>query len=269
MYGVSTRRAQEVLTEMRGTEVSAMTVSRVAAELDEKLAEFRNRRLDGQAYPYLFIDARYEKIRMEGRVVSQAVLIVVGIDTAGKREILDWRIGDSESEATWGEIFRGLKDRGLAGVLLAVSDARKGLRAALRRHFQGVAWQRCRVHYMREMGRKVSYKALAELMRDLAAVFLPGERQECLRRGEEMAAKWEPRYPRVANMLREGLEDCLTVLAFPEAHRRRLTTTNMIERLMQARPDRKSSTAAAWWECFRTGLPRPAGGRDLAGAGAA
>jgi transposase-like protein len=231
--GVSTRKVQDVLETMCGGEVSAATVSRVAAELDEKLADFRTRRLDTTAYPYLMIDARYEKVRVDGRVVSQAVLVAVGFTAEGRREILDWRLGDSESEETWGPMFRDLKDRGLSGLVLVTSDAHGGIRKALARHFQGVAWQRCRVHFKRELARKVSYKRLKELMSDAAAVFEPADRSECLRRGEEMAAKWEGRYPAVARLLREGLEDCLTVLSFPEEHRRRLNSTNMLENLMK------------------------------------
>jgi transposase-like protein len=231
--GVSTRNVQAVLDAMCGGEISSATVSRVAQELDEKLLTFRERRLDVTEYPYLHIDARYEKVRVDGRVVSQAVLVAVGFTSQGKREVLDWRVGDSESEATWGELFRGLKDRGLKGLRLVTSDAHSGLVSAVRRHFQGVAWQRCRVHYKRELGRKVSYKAVKELMADLAVVFAPAERTECLRRGEEMAGKWEGRYPAVARMLRTGLEDCLTVLDFPAQHRRRLQSTNMMENLMK------------------------------------
>lgn len=231
--GVSSRNVQNVLEAMCGGEISSATVSRVAQELDEKLATLRHRRLDATEYPYLHIDARYEKVRVDGRVVSQAVLVAVGFTSQGRRETLDWRVGDSESEATWGDLFRDLKDRGLKGLQLLTSDAHRGIVAAARRHFQGVAWQRCRVHFKRELGRKVSYKVMKELMADLVIVFEPEERVECLRRGEELAAKWEARYPTVAKMLREGLEDCLTVLDFPEHHRQRLRSTNMMENLMK------------------------------------
>ncbi len=231
--GVSTRKVQEVLEAMCQGEVSAMTVSRVAQELDEKLSEFRGRSLGLREYPYLQIDARYEKVRVAGRVVSQAVLVVVGFDSLGRREVLDWRVGDSESEGNWGQVFSSLKERGLRGVKLVVSDAHGGIRAALRRHFQGAAWQRCRVHFKRELGRKVSYKVLGALMTELAGVFAAEEKAECLRRGEEMAGRWAGRYPAVAGMLREGLEDCLTVLSFPEHHRKRLGSTNLLENLMR------------------------------------
>jgi len=231
--GVSTRNVREVLDVMCNGDISSATVSRVAQELDEKLLTFRQRRLDVTEYPYMHIDARYEKIRVDGRVVSQAVLVSVGFTSEGRREVLDWRVGDSESEETWGEMFRQLKDRGLKGLRLVTSDAHKGIVAAMSRHFQGVAWQRCRVHFKRELGKKVSNKVLKELMAELVVVFAPEERVECLRRGEEMSAKWESRYPAVAKMLREGLEDCLAVLDFPEHHRRRLQSTNMLENMMK------------------------------------
>lgn len=231
--GVSTRNVREVLQGMCDGEISAMTVSRVAAELDEKLGEFRSRRLDQTSWPYLMIDARYEKVRVEGKVISQAVLVVVGFTIQGRREVLDWRVGDSESEGHWGQVFQSLKDRGLQGVKLVVSDAHRGIRAALTRHFQGSAWQRCRVHFKREMGRKVSYKVLKELMADLAAVYEPWERGECLRRGQEMAAKWQGRCRAVSAMLEEGLEDTLSVLGEPEHRRRKLASTNLLENMMK------------------------------------
>jgi transposase-like protein len=232
--GVSTRNVREVLGAMCEGEVSAMTVSRVAAGLDEKLASFRSRRLDHAAWPYLMLDARYEKVRVDGKVVGQAVLVVVGFTCEGRREVLDWRVADAESEQSWGECFRSLKDRGLSGVTLVVSDAHRGIRSAVARHFQGSAWQRCRVHLKRELGNRVPWKLRAELMRDLAAVFAPWERAECLRRGEEVAGKWERlRCPKAAAALREGLEDCLAVLSFPDHHRRRLASTNLLENIMK------------------------------------
>jgi transposase-like protein len=230
--GVSTRNVQAVLKEMCGTELSAMTVSRVAAEVDELLQSFRCRRLDHTQWQYLMVDARYEKVRVDGRVISQAVLVTVGFSVEGRRELLDWRVGDSESEQHWGELFASLKDRGVKDVKLIVSDAHRGIRAAGDRHFQGAAWQRCRVHYKREMGRKVSYKKLKKVNADLA-VFAPGQRKECLARGEEMACRWEKSDPKVAAMLRESLEDCLSVLSMPEHHRKRLASTNLLENIMK------------------------------------
>ena len=230
--GVSTRKVQAVLAKMCGFELSAMTVSRIASEVDAKLDAMRGRRLTSE-YPYLMIDARYEKVRAGGTVSSEAVLVVVGFNEQGQREILDWRNGDSESLETWGSMFRGLKQRGLEGVKLVISDAHGGIRAAIAKHFQGVKWQRCRVHFKREIGRKVANKQYREVQRDLAAVFGGEDRQACMRLRDEMAVKWEKDKPKVAAMLRDGLEDCLTVLGFPASHSKRLTSTNMVERLMK------------------------------------
>ena len=205
----------------------------MAAELDEKLSAFRLRRLDQTAWAYLMLDARYEKVRVDGKVVSQAVLVTVGFTVEGKREVLDWRVADSESEQSWGEVFRSLKDRGLGCVKLVVSDAHSGIRSAISRHLQGVTWQRCRVHFKREMGRRVSYKKLKELNADLAAVFASEDKTECLLRAQAMANKWEKIAPAVARMLREGVEDCLAVLSLPEHHRRKFRSTNLLENIMK------------------------------------
>lgn len=231
--GVSTRNVREVLEAMCDGDVSATTVSQVARELDEKLARFRTRRLDEHEYPYLKVDARYEKVRVDGRVVSQAVLVTIGYTEGGRREVLDWRLGDSESERTWSEVFVDLKSRGLKGVRLLVSDAHQGIVSAARRHLQGVAWQRCRVHFMRELARKVSYRQAKGLMAEARAVFAGATREECLLRGEEMALRWEARNDGVSKLLRSGPEDCLAVLGFPEDHRRRLASTNELENLMR------------------------------------
>ena len=232
--GVSTRNVRSVLETMcEGVELSAMTVSRVAAEIDEKLAVFRSRSLQEHVYPYLQVDARYEKVRVDGRVVSQAVLVVMGYTEEGRREILDWRLADSESESSWSELFRDLKDRGLSGVKLLVSDAHKGITSAARRHLQGASWQRCQVHFKRELLKKVSYKKSGEVMKDVQSVFKGEDLAECLRRGEEMAVKWERSAPSVSKLLREGLGDCLTVLSLPAEHRLRFTSTNMLESLMK------------------------------------
>lgn len=229
--GVSTRDVQEVLETMCGGQVSAMTVSRAAAELDEKLKTFRTRSLKEMVYPYLQIDARYEHVRIDGKVVSQAVLVVFGINALGRREILDWRVADSESETTWGDLFRDLKSRGLHGVLLVTSDAHSGIRAALRRHFQGTCWQRCQVHFKRELSRKVGTKSFKAIQDDIRTVFQGQTVEDCLRCRDEMAGRWSKRYPAVAQML-GGAEDCLTVLSFPPEHRKRLASTNHAENLM-------------------------------------
>lgn len=230
--GVSTRKVGAVLETLAGFELSAATVSRAAQELDEQLERHRTRPLE-QAYPYVLVDARYEKVRRGGRVVSTALLVVAGVGADGRREILSWRVGDSESEETWGEVFRDLKRRGLSGVELVVSDAHGGIRAALAKHFQGVSWQRCRVHLMRELLNKVSYKDHKALAEDLQAVFRLSDKAQCRRAAQEVAERWEKKAPQMTAALEAGLEDCLSVLDLPATHRRRLHSTNLLERLMR------------------------------------
>lgn len=231
--GVSTRKVAEVLEAMAGFELSATTVSRVAQQLDEQIAVFKARRLDEQAYPYLVVDARYEKVRRQGKVSSTALLVVAGIGADGRRRILSWSVGDSESEETWGELFRDLKRRGLKGVELLVSDAHAGIRAAAAKHLQGVSWQRCRVHYMRELLNKVSYKDCKALAQDLQALFAPADKALCRQTAEEVVARWQKKAPKMVAALEAGLEDCLSVLDLPDTHRRRLHSTNLLERLMK------------------------------------
>jgi putative transposase len=230
--GVSTRRVAAVLEEMAGFEVSAATVSRTMAELDEQLEAFRTRQLERE-YPFVFIDARYEKVRVGGRVRSQAVLIAAGINDEGRREILSYALGDSESEATWSDLLISLKKRGLKGVCWVISDAHGGIRAALGRHFQGVRWQRCRVHLMRELLARAASRDYRELSRDLRAIFHSEQREQCLRVAGEVADKWETRAPKMSRVLREGIEDTLAVWDLPAELRRRLHSTNMLERQMR------------------------------------
>ena len=167
--GVSTRKVKRVLNKMGGFELSASTVSCVASELDEKLAEFRERRLDDHTWPYLMVDATYVKVRKQGRVVDQAVLVVTGVNDDGRREILTWRLADVESEDTWSEVFRELKQRGVTGVQWLISDGHEGIRAALRTQFTGVAWQRCWTHFMRNAMAKVGHRHKDAFAKELIA----------------------------------------------------------------------------------------------------
>ena len=231
--GVSTRAVSQVLEEMGGFEVSAATVSRTMAELDEQIAAFFSRPLGAKDYLYLVVDARYEKVRRNGRVVSQAVLIAAGITREGRRELLSLTMGDSESFDTWSQVFSGLKSRGLKGVELVVSDAHKGIIAAMDKHLQGVAWQRCKVHLMRELRKKVSYRDEKELGADLRSIYASGERAQCLATAEQVSAKWEKKAPKMSQALREGVESTLTVLDLPPTLARRLNSTNMLERAMK------------------------------------
>lgn len=233
VQGVSTRKVSAVLEQMGGAEMSAATVSRCAAELDEQVQAFRTRRLDDKLWPCLAVDARYEKVRVRGRVVSRAVLVIAGVTSQGQREILGLWCGDSESELTWGEAFADLKARGLSGVHVVVSDAHKGIQAAVARHFQGSLWQRCKVHWMREAVKKVSWRDEKQLIGDLRQIFGHGDREHCLRVAGEVAASWRERNGKLADWIEETAEQCLSVWDLPHVLRRRLNSTNMLERLMR------------------------------------
>jgi putative transposase len=143
LEGVSTRKVKEVTEELCGTSFSKSLISSLAGSLDSELRAWRSRRLEAEAYPYVFVDARYEKVRLDGRVVGQGVLIASGVRDDGMREVLAVEVADTESEATYHDLFRSLKARGLSGVELVISDEHEGLKAAIARHFQGAAHQRC------------------------------------------------------------------------------------------------------------------------------
>jgi putative transposase len=145
--GDSIRKVKEVTEELCGTSFSKSLISSLAGSLDSELRSWRSRRLEADAYPYVFVDARYEKVRLDGRVVGQGVLVVLGVRDDGMREILAVEVAHTESEATYHDLFRSLKARGLSGVALVISDEHEGLKAAIARHFQGTAQQRCQVHY--------------------------------------------------------------------------------------------------------------------------
>jgi putative transposase len=231
--GVSTRKVKKVLEKMCGFELSASTVSCVAQELDEKLTEFRQRRLDAHTWPYLMVDATYLKVRKHGRVVDQAVLVVAGVNDDGCREILTWRLADVESEDTWTEVFRELKQRGVGGVQWLISDGHAGIRAAVRTQFAGAAWQRCWVHFMRNALGKVGHKHKDTLAKELKAARKFDDVKICLMEAERVAERWEQQYPRAAKQIREQFEETLAVHELPPEHRRRVYTTNIMERLMK------------------------------------
>jgi putative transposase len=232
--GVSTRKVKDITEELCGTSFSKSLVSSLAGQLDAELDGWRKRPLESKAHPYLFVDARYEKVRIDGRVVSQGVLIVSAVREDGMREILGVEVADTESEATYQELFRSLKRRGLSGVELVVSDDHEGLKAAVSRHFQGAAHQRCQVHYSRNLLGMVGASKRKELGADLRAIFAAPNREQALRIASSVAERWRSKgNEKVACHIEEHIEECLTCLAFPEGHRRRIRTTNSLERLNQ------------------------------------
>lgn len=231
--GVSTRKVKNVLREMGGFELSAATVSCVAQELDEKLTEFRARRLDQHEWPYVMVDACYVKVRKNGRVVSQAILVASGVNNAGRREILTWRPADVESEDTWTELLRELRHRGVSGVRYIISDGHQGIRAAVAKQYIGASWQRCWTHFMRNALAKVGHKYKDALAKELSGARKFDDVKICMDEAERVAERWEKQYPRVAKQIREQFEETLSVHSLPPAHRRRVYTTNIMERLMR------------------------------------
>jgi putative transposase len=233
--GVSTRKVKDITEELCGTFFSKSLVSSLAGSLDAELTAWRNRPLDAQGYPYLLVDARYEKVRVGSRVVSQGVLVVSAVrDPDGFREILAVEVADTESEASYQDLFRSLKARGLKGVELVISDDHEGLKAAVERHFQGASWQRCQVHYARNLLGMVGAKRRKELAADLRGIFAAPDRRSALELASSVAQKWRAKgHEKVACHLEERIEECLACLAFPESHRRRIRTTNGLERFNQ------------------------------------
>jgi putative transposase len=233
--GVSTRKVKEITEELCGTSFSKSLVSSLASSLDAELEGWRNRGLEAEAYPYVFVDARYEKVRMEHRIVSQGVLIVSAVrEPDGLREILAVEVSDTESEATYQELFRSLKRRGLSGVELVVSDEHEGIKAAVARHFQGASHQRCQVHYMRNLLGMVGAKKRKELGAELRGIFAAPDRRSALELASSVAQKWrEKGHEKIACHIEEHIEECLSCLSFPESHRRRIRTTNGLERFNQ------------------------------------
>jgi len=233
VQGVSTRKVAAITEELCGTSVSKSQVSALVGRLDPELKAWRERPLTAAAYPYLVVDARYEHARVAGRVVSLGVLVVAGVRDDGRREILAIEEAETESEATYQELFKRLKDRGLRGVDLVTSDDHAGLTAAIERHFQGASWQRRQVHFGRNLRGMVGARHRARLGEDLRGIFGAGAAAQARAAARACAASWKASHPMVAAKLDDDLEACLACYAFPAAHRSRIRTTNGLERLNQ------------------------------------
>ncbi len=225
--GVSTRRVDQ-LVESLGLRISRSEVSRIAGLLDEQVQAFRQRPLEGR-YPYLFVDAKIEKVRAGGRVARKCVVIAHAVHETGRREIIGLDVGEAETEAFWMEFLRSLVARGLVGVQLAISDAHPGLKAAIARVL-GSAWQRCTVHFLRDLRghcRKDQHDALGALIRQL---FTAPDGAEARRRLTDAINQLEPRLPKIARLLDEAEDDVLAFYAFPAEHWPKLRSTNPLER---------------------------------------
>jgi putative transposase len=230
VQGVSTRKVTEVMRELCGLEVSSTQVSRATQLLDEELSRWRNRPL-GEV-PYVFLDARYEKIRHGGSVISCAVLMAFGVDESGHRTVLGVSVSLSEAEVHWRDFFAHLQGRGLSGVRLLISDDHAGMKAAREARFPGVPWQRCQFHLQQNAGHYVPrIEMRREVAGDLRAIFESGDRLEAERRLRQAVDKYAQRAPKLSTWMEANVSESFTVFAFPETHRRRLRTSNLMERI--------------------------------------
>jgi len=229
--GVSMGKVKRITEELCGVSFSRSTVSQLCMELDAKVRKWGERKLG--EYPFLVIDAMHFKAREDDCVVSKAALLVSGINAEGVREPLGVRIGDSESEAFWNDTFDWLKERGLCGVHFVVSDEHAGLVKAVRRAFIGAIWQRCQVHFMRNILGHVGRRLREELAEDIKPIFRTETTGQARELAQDFIEKWEGKAPKAVACLEDGLEDALAVMVLPVKYRRRLRTTNMQERLIQ------------------------------------
>lgn len=231
LQGVSTRKVERVTEELCGESFSKSTVSRLCTNLDTRVHAWNERRLDGREFPFLIVDALVIKVRMEDRVVPMSALVASGINGEGYREILGLTLGNSETESTWTSLFGWLKDRGLKGVELVVSDDHKGLKAAVARHFQGAMWQRCQVHLIRNVLGAASNRYRGILAAGMKRIFAAENQAEARVRFRQLVDELDGKAEKAIETLENGLDDALAVMVLPEKYRRRLATTNMQERL--------------------------------------
>jgi transposase-like protein len=230
VQGVSTRRVKRIVEELCGLEVSSSQVSRAAAELDDMLEAWRTRELG--VYRYIVLDAQYEKVRQAGQVLDAAVLIACGVDDDGHRDILGCSVSLSEAEVHWRTFLSELKDRGLCGVELIVSDAHEGLATARKAVFPSVPWQRCQFHLQQNAGHYVPKMSMrAPVAADIRAIFNAPDRDEADHLLEKFLRRYEQTAPALVRWAEDALPEGFTVFALPASHRRRLRTTNLVERL--------------------------------------
>lgn len=229
--GVSTRKVSQVTEELCGTEFSKSTVSDLCKRLDPIVTAWNNRPLQDSRFPFVLVDAMVLKVREEGRVRARGAMIGIGVNTDGHREILGLMLGDTESEASWNQFFSSLKQRGLRGVDLMVSDHHAGLVRSIRQHFQGVTWQRCQTHFMRNI-LDATPKSRKDLVYPKVRAILDAPDTKTARTLlDETLQEFEGKADRAMAVLEAGFDDATAVLSYPEKYRKRLRTTNSVERL--------------------------------------
>lgn len=233
VQGVSTRKVSRICEELFGEGLSHETVSRYVGELDEELEPWRQRALEGE-FPYVLVDARYEKARVDHRIVDVAVLVAIGVSSEGQRHVLGVDVAHGETTASWSAFLGSLKERGLAGVQLITSDAHAGLAEARRTHFPGIPWQRCQRHFLMNALEKAPKALEDELHRRLRRIWDEATTYDDAREAlGVLGAELESRHPDLAEWLETDGEDTLSCFHFPEPHRKRLRTTNGNERVNQ------------------------------------
>ena len=229
--GVSTRKIEKVLRELGVAQMSKSQVSVLCAELDVQVAAFRERRLEAR-YPYVMLDALYVSVREDGRVAKQAVVIAYGVNESGTREVIGIDVVQTESRESWLDFLRSLVARGLHGVLLAVSDAHQGLRAAITAVFGSTAlWQRCRVHFLRNVMAHVAQHRKLEIAEAFRSILSQSTADEARARAVTVIEQFAKTSPKAMEILATGLDDVLAFYAFPQVHRRKLWSSNPIEHL--------------------------------------
>ena len=230
VHGVSTRAVDNLAQALGIKSISKDQVSRICKELDAQVHAFRTRRLDGE-YPYLFLDATFEKVRENGRVISMAVLIAVGVRSSGDREVVGVDVGPAEDHEFWLQFLRQLASRGLSGVRLVISDSHLGLKQAVAQVFVGATWQRCRVHFMRNAMATVPKVAQQMVAATLRTIFAQPEQTTAHEAVERVCRLFTKRYPQLVKVLQEAEVDILAFYSFPAEHRRQIWSTNSLERL--------------------------------------
>jgi putative transposase len=228
--GISTRKMEDVLAAMGVERLSKSQISELCVELDARAEEFRNRQLT-EKYPYLWLDALYEKVRLDDHVVSNAVVIAYGVTASGYRDVVGIDVVDTESKESWTGLLRGLRKRGLAGTKLVISDAHEGLKAAIATTMQGASWQRCKVHFYRNVLAHVPQSRKLEFAAAMKAVFSQVSLESAQRAIVDVRARFADSLSKAMTVFDAGINDALAFLAFPLEHHRKISSNNPIEHL--------------------------------------